>query len=57
MKGPSGAGIADILKTIREQAPAAPQQISIPPPATAEPKKSAMRKAGSTGKNSVVIKL
>ena len=57
MKGPSGAGIADILKTIREQAPPAAPQISTPPPATAEPKKSAMRKAGSTGKNSVVIKL
>jgi hypothetical protein len=57
MKGPSGAGIADILNTIRQQAPPAPQQIAVPPPATAEPKKSAMRKAGSTGKNSVVIKL
>jgi hypothetical protein len=57
MKGPSGAGIADILKTIREQAPPAAPQISAPPPATAEPKKSALRKAGSTGKNSVVIKL
>lgn len=57
MKGPSGAGIADILKSIRENPTEGPK-ITVTQPVqqpTAAPKKP--RKAGSTGKSSVVIKL
>lgn len=63
MKGPSGTGIADILKTIRENPPEGPK-ITVTQPSNPvggqQAPPSAMkkpRKAGSTGKSSVVIRL
>lgn len=67
MKGPSGSGIADILKSIRAEAPPpqnasassglVSQQMSKAAAAEQPRPKNVGRKAGSTGKNSVVIKL
>lgn len=65
MKGPSGSGIADILKSLRESGPApAPAPAPAPPSmpsmlvsqqqsraAAAEPPPSALKKAGSTRKS------
>lgn len=58
MKGPSGSGIADILKSIRENPPSASSPLVSQQTSRAEAAAPAKaRKAGSTGKNSVVIKL
>lgn len=56
MKGPS-MNLDDLLKDIRGSVtPPEPRQIATAPAPPSTPK-SAMRKAGSTGKNSIVIKL
>jgi hypothetical protein len=65
LKGPSGNGIADILKTIQSSAPAPSPQIPAGPTNLVSTQMSKQEAAGgraapsrkSTGKNSVVIKL